>query len=150
MNYLAVLCLLYSVSMPIKKGDLSNDGLYLLIKEKKCSTNEIKFKKKKYCLPEEPIISVDNFVAITDLMQAGKTQFFDVDLSRKATQKLNLTQTKLHRLKFALILNTKMTGWVELDSEPGVSQLRFYSTSFGPEIVEVHKYLESIMKTEKQ
>lgn len=127
-----------------------NDGLYLPTEDKKCSAQEIQYKNKKYCVTEQPIISVKHFAKISEVREAGKTLFFDVNLDKEATQKLNLAQTKLHRPKFALILDNQMRGWLEIDSDKGTTQLRFYSTSFGPAIVEVHQYLESVIKTEKE
>ena len=149
MRILCLLCFLVLSSSAMSQVT-NGDGLFLPIKEKKCSAQEIQFRKKKYCVPEKPILAIKHFARITELKQAGKTSFFDVYLDKQATQKLNLAQTKLHRVKFALILNNQMKGWVELDSDVEVSQLRFYSTSFGSAIVEVQQYLESVISTEKE
>lgn len=125
------------------------DGLYLPVEGKKCTAIEIQFKNKKYCVPEQPVISAKHFVKISELREAGKTLFFDVNLDHKAVEILILAQTKLHRPKFALILDNEMRGWLEVDSDAGTTQLRFYSTSFGLAIVEIHQYLETVIKTEK-
>lgn len=126
------------------------DGLYILIDGKKCQANEIQFERKKYCVPDRPIIPVEFFIKITKMRKAGETLFFDVDLDKAASKKLNLIQSKLHRPKFALILDDQIKGWVEIDSDGMTSKLRFYSTSFGLAIIEVHQYLQSIIKTEKE
>lgn len=149
MTLIYLLCWL-GTSSCIHTPDSGVDGLYLITEEKKCSSYEIKFKRKSYCITEEPVISIDHFIKITSLRNAGETVFFDVDLDKTATRKLNLVQTKLHRLKFALILNSQMKGWIKLDYDEGVSQLRFYSTSFGNNIVETQAYLEKVIATNKK
>ncbi|MEL7001698.1 MAG: hypothetical protein AAFN93_03080 [Bacteroidota bacterium] len=132
-------------------GEMTDrDGLYLIIDGRKCLANKTVFNGDKYCVPDEPIVSVDHFVKITKMREAGETLFFDVDLDKLASKKLNLVQSKLHRPKFALILDNQLKGWVEIDSEGLTTQLRFYSTSFGSAIIEVHQYLLAIVKIEKE
>jgi hypothetical protein len=130
---------------------LSNkDGLYLPIDEKKCYSQEMHYQEKSFCVPDMPLISVNHFQKIYELRTAGQMEYFDVDIDMKGTRKLYLLQNNLKGLNLAFIIDNKIVGLVELDSDNSANQIRFFSVGFETPIQEIHDYLDGALKSKKK
>lgn len=126
-----------------------HDGLYLPLGSEDCYYKVMKYKGKEFCVPETPLIPVDNFKKIGALRSAGKIDFFDVDIDKQGTQKLYLLQETLKGLDLAFIMNNEIIGLIELDDKNSSHQIRFYSLGFDEPLKEVHDHLEAILKKKK-
>jgi len=124
----------------------SQDGFYVVIKKESCSEKLISFEKRRFCLPDEPLLSLNDFNKVSKLKQAGDLIFFEVHLKPDKVTKIKKGLKVLSGFEFAVKLGNEIVGLFKFEDGADINKIRFYSYDGDQHIAEVYQEIEKLLK----
>jgi len=124
----------------------SQDGFYVVIEKEDCSGKLISFEKKRFCLPDEPLVSLNDFNKVSGLKQVGDLIFFDIHLKPEKVKKIKKGLKVLLGFQFAVKLGDEVVGLFKFEQGVGLNKIRFYSYDGDQHMAEVYREIEKRLK----
>lgn len=108
-NVIAIVINLFFYASP--QDVVLDDGFYLTVD---CAVrNNVKRKnmlddRKAVCLGSQPIVSIHEIEAISDLADAGLASYFDIAITARALDQFNTIRAAIKTTSIAVVINNKV------------------------------------------